>query len=138
MRATHGAYVNPRRIQALMYAAGTRHIKAHHRLLLDGGQEIHLDERQARRLAESLGLPSPTELDPDDPVSRTLYAEGLRDWPFDLSATPGTALRRHFGRDERRLIANVVWQAVREHRPGGAHTAASGTVRWWGSWRGQA
>lgn len=39
--------------------------------------------------------------------------EGLRDWPVLLWEAPPEDLRRWFGRDRRRLIANVIWQVLR-------------------------
>lgn len=121
MCITQSFYANPRRLRAIRCISrdvrrGLEYLT--YQVVLDGDQDIAFSETLAPRLGQALGLSSLRDLDPDVATSRALYHEGLRDFPFDLATASAALLRRHFQENERRLIANVVWQSYRARRAG--------------------
>lgn len=88
------------------------------RVLLADGTSFHLDSQVRKLLPGILGL-SADHLEPLSEKHRHMYRLGLRDFPYILLDTSARELRRVFGTDARRCIANLIWEDVR-HRARGA------------------
>lgn len=86
---------------------------AYWRVGLAGGKTVRLTAHEAAALAAGFTLPHLDHLEPTNDTCRILYQENLRDWPQELVRTAVDVLRPLLGSDERMLIANVIWQAVR-------------------------
>lgn len=102
--AGRGTFLNPDRLERLT-AEGKRF-----RLTLDTGEELFVSHGARGPLQQGLELESLYTLDESlDP----LYAEGLRDWPYELATASAATLQRDH-HDLRQLIANQIWQAFRQ------------------------
>lgn len=107
VKAGRGRYVNRLRLHAI------RPERKRFRLVLDTGEELTVAWGAREALAAGLGLPHLYYLEPMSPLHESLYREGLRDWPWELYETPADLLIPALGDDERRCVANVIWQAYR-------------------------
>jgi len=118
-------YVNMRRLRAV------RRDYPKYLLVLDSGDVFPLYRNASEHVKSALGVPSLQQLEPRTPEADALFNEGLRDWPVDLLDATADRLREWFGVDERRLIANCIWQARNDFpgQSGTDHRRIRGSIR---------
>jgi len=107
VRLGKGLYVHLSRVRAVEAC-----FVSSARLSFDEGTTLVTSRNVSKEFLTALGAVNVSQL-PWSDTARFMLREGLRDYDFDLAQAPRRVLRRSFGEDARRLIANVIWQTAR-------------------------
>lgn len=103
-----GDYFHRRRLQRVVRD------QTRHKLVLDDGSFLLVSHKNHFEVANRLGLPHFYHLEPFCPA---LYRDHLREYPYELARALGPRLQADFS-EQRQLIANLIWQALRYREEG--------------------